>query len=99
MGYLFCTMSSPEIIGSLIILSLWSRLKAQAHQGAETGAVFVVLLPVEPRGAAFPGALAWSVDSLSHRGSQAAGRWHCPEVDTTASQQGARVQILTTTTY
>ena len=57
MGYLFCTMSSPEIIGSLIILSLWSRLKAQAHQGAETGAVFVVPLPVEPRGAAFPGGL------------------------------------------
>lgn len=38
MGYLFCTMSSTEIIGSLITFSLWSRLEGQAHQGIETGA-------------------------------------------------------------
>lgn len=38
-AYLFCTMSSTEIIGSLITFSPWSRLEGQDYQGIRTGAV------------------------------------------------------------
>lgn len=96
-GYLFCTMSSTEIIGSLITLSLWSRLEGQAHQETEMGAVFTAISCGAQWGW-LPVALAPPVDPLSHRGSQGAGRWWCLVVNTTALKQGVWVQMLATTT-
>lgn len=72
MGYLFCTMSSTEIIGSLITLSLWSCFEGQAPQGIEKGSVCSHGSPCSSVRLA-PGDLTWPVDSVSHRGSSAAG--------------------------
>ena len=48
MGYLFCTMSSTGVIGSLITLSPWSRSEGQAHQGNERGRCLQLWQHVEP---------------------------------------------------
>ena len=75
MGYLFCTMSSTEVIGSLITLSPWSRLEGQAHQGNETGGgVYSSGSMWSPTRLAPGDRVTSQGDSISCEGSQAVGR-------------------------
>lgn len=92
MGYLFCTMSSTEIIGSLITLSLWSRSEGQAHRGIETGVVCAVPMACEAQGGWLLGTRACPVDPVPQDGGQVAGR-QCG-TGATDGQQGARGQTL-----
>lgn len=43
MAYLFCTMSSTEIIGSLITFSPWPHLEGQDSWGIRTGVVLEIM--------------------------------------------------------
>lgn len=82
-------MSSTEIIGSLITLSLWSRSEGQARRGIEAGsAVDSPGKAWSPERLAPRGAGACPRDPVSQGGSQADGRQHGTVATATDGQQG-----------